>query len=243
MLIEKEMRMVDVVMHDYSLIPIISRFGIRMGYGDKTIEELCTDHPINIDFFLTILNTFHDPDYFPKNRLKPFPVSLLVSYLQKAHQDYLQKELPEIEQLFKSMRHACELDEATHRLFMDFFHEYKTELILHMEKEEKKVYPYTLALEKALEGALPNQKLLEQMKNYPIAKYEKEHENVEEKLFDLKNLIIKYLPTIENDRMCFKILRALFSLEKELNEHARIEDTILIPQVQAMEDILTAKRE
>ena len=243
MIIEKEMHMVDVVMHDYNLIPIISRFGIHMGYGDKTIEELCTAHHIHIDFFLTILNAFHDSDYFPPNRPHAFPAGLLVSYLRKAHQDYLQEELPEIEQLFRNMHMACALDEATHQLFMDFFNEYKTELTLHMEREEKKVYPYTLALEKAIEKALPDQEILDQMKNYPIAKYEKEHENVEEKLFDLKNLILKHLPTIENDRMCFKILRALFSLEKELNEHARIEDAILIPQVQMMEDILTSKRE
>ncbi len=58
---------------------------------------------------------------------------------------------------------------------------------------------------------------------------------MEEKLFDLKNIIIKYLPEPTDDRLSFKILDDLFTLEKDLNEHARMENLILIPKVEAME--------
>ena len=73
------------------------------------------------------------------------------------------------------------------------------------------------------------------MKSYSIMDYEDEHDNVEEKLFDLKNLIIKYLPAPKNELTSYKILLELFELEKDLREHARIEDMILVPKVEAME--------
>ncbi len=235
MIIEKEMSIAEVVHHDYSLIPIISRFGIKMGYGDKSIENVCKKHNVNIDFFLTILNTFHDCNYFPHDKISSFPVILLVEYLQQAHYDYRIYKIPEIEQLINKMPDECSIDNSTHKLFINFFLEYKNELISHMEREESKVYPYVVSLYKALETGTLNDNIKIQMENYPISKYEKEHENVEEKLFDLKNLMIKHLPTVENDRLCFKILRELFFFEKELNEHARIEDAILIPKAELLE--------
>ncbi len=235
MLIEKEMLMAEVVYHDHNLIPIIGRFGIRMGYDDESIEELCNKHRVNIDFFLTILNVFHDSEYFPQKQMQMFPVGMLVSYLKKAHKDYLEDEIPEIKNLIGSMISECHIDKSTYLLFLNFFDEYKLELENHIYREETKVYPYVVALEKALQTGKADEATMQQMNTYPIAEYEREHENVEEKLNDLKNLMIKYLPTVDDDRLCFRILRELFALEKELNEHARIEDLILVPKVMAME--------
>ena len=73
------------------------------------------------------------------------------------------------------------------------------------------------------------------MKEYSINDYEKDHDNVEEKLYDLKNIIIKYLPSSQNDKQYFNLLKELFLLENDLNEHSRIEDLILVPKVEAME--------
>jgi len=88
---------------------------------------------------------------------------------------------------------------------------------------------------KAIETGKVTNELLSQMESYSINDYEDEHDNVEEKLFDLKNLIIKYLPALENNSTSYKILLELFDLEKDLREHARIEDMILVPKVGAME--------
>ena len=66
MLIQKEMKLADVIHHDHNLVPVINRFGIRLGFGEKTIEELADEYEINADFFLVILNAYHDPQYFPE---------------------------------------------------------------------------------------------------------------------------------------------------------------------------------
>lgn len=236
MRIEKDMKLADVILHDFNLIPVINRFGIRLGFGDSTIGQICRKQKINTEFFLIIINTYHDPQYFPTKHLQSFPVSALISYLGHAHQYYLDRKMPAIRQLINQLVEAADdTQKKKFKLALGFFEEYQDELINHIKREEDSVYPYALEMEQVLETGNNPKEILHRMENYSITDYEEEHENVEEKLFDLKNLIIKYLPALENDMISYRILLELFDLEKDLRDHARIEDMILVPKVEAME--------
>ncbi len=235
MLIHEKIKMADVVLHDPTLLPVMNRFGIHLGFGDESLAGLCERHGINTGFFVMILNAFHDPHYFPQKQLQNFPAFLLIDYLRKAHDYFLADKVPEIATLIEKMAREYPLDDATAKLITGFFSDYSGELRKHILKEEEKVYPYVLQLEKAIEEKHFDEALYRQVQHYPIAEYAAEHENVEEKLLDLKNILIKYLPEPENDKPGYLVLRELFALEKELNEHARIEDMILVPKVKTME--------
>ena len=80
-----------------------------------------------------------------------------------------------------------------------------------------------------------SEEIKREMSAYSITDYEEEHDDVEEKLYDLKNIVIKYLPSSSDDKPYFNILKELFTLENDLNDHSRIEDHILVPKVEAME--------
>jgi regulator of cell morphogenesis and NO signaling len=58
---------------------------------------------------------------------------------------------------------------------------------------------------------------------------------VEEKLNDLKNLIIKYIPPEYDENVCNEFLLTLALFEKDLEDHARIENKILTPLVLEIE--------
>lgn len=235
------MKLADVIHHDHKLLPVINRFGIHLSFGDKNIETICTENEINLGFFITIVNTFHDRQYFPKQHLQSFPASLLINYLLKTHQYYIEDKIPEIEALIKEMTANAEGNEEVYLLLQNFFNEYKDELTNHIEREENRVYPYAIALEEAINAGAFSQELRKRLDSYSILEYEEDHEDIEEKLFDFKNIIIKYLPAPVNNQLCFHILDDLFMLEKDLNEHARIENMILIPKVEAMEFTLKNK--
>ena len=235
MLLEKDMKLADVIHHDYKLIPVISRFGIMLGFGDGSIENICNEKQINTDFFLTILNAFHDPQYLDKNYLQSFSATLLIDYLLKTHNYYLYNKIPEIEDLIKEMESESEIDSISFELLQKFFEGYKKELVKHIEREEKRVYPYVIDLENAVQNNNISPSILSQIKEYSITSYEAEHENVEEKLMDLKNIIIKYLPCSKYQKSRYSLLKELTVLEKDLNDHARIEDLILVPKVELLE--------
>lgn len=235
MLLEKDMKLADVIHHDYNLIPVLKRFDIMLGFGDCSIDSICKKKNINIDFFLTILNSFHDPQYLDKDIHQNFSVKLLIEYLKKTHDYYLQNKIPEIELLISEMLTKAEVDETSYNILQKFFEEYKTELVKHIEREENIVYPYVINLENAVQNNSITQSLLAQIEEYPITSYEAEHESVEEKLMDLKNIIIKYLPPSEQQQSRYKLLKEITVLEKDLNDHANIEDLVLVPKVELLE--------
>jgi regulator of cell morphogenesis and NO signaling len=241
MIITKEMKMADIIHHSYQLLPVITRFNIQLGFGDKTVEEVCGIYDVNIDFFIEITNSFIDEDYIPQKEMESFSVGLMVDYLKKTHKYYLEEKMPELERMIEYMSEISDQDADKTALLKNFFLEYKTELENHILREEKKVQPYVLDIEKAfLSDSLPLE-LEKRIAQYSINDFANEHDNVEEKLFDLKNIIIKYLPPCKDKALCNRILMELFRLEKDLNAHASLEDKVLIPKVEEMEKFLLSK--
>ena len=53
----EKMKMAEVIHNNYLLIPVIRRFGIKLGFGDKTVKTICKEHNIDHDFLLAIINT------------------------------------------------------------------------------------------------------------------------------------------------------------------------------------------
>lgn len=82
-LLDKYSKLSDVILTHHLVIPFISRFGIKLGVGDKTIEEVCDEYAIRTDFFLVLLNTFLNEDYFPERQLKTLDISFVIDYLKK----------------------------------------------------------------------------------------------------------------------------------------------------------------
>ncbi len=235
MLITKDLKMAEVIHMNYFSLTILNRFGIELGFGDKSVDEVCKNNQVDIDFFLEMINAFIDKDYFPKKHLQTFSVSLITDYLQKTHSDYHQIKVPEIELLIEEMVDTCFTQKDNIVLLKKFFNDYKNELLNHTQREEEVVFPYTLAIEKAYNSETVDKSIIKLMNTYSIDIFQNEHDNIEEKLFDLKNIIIKYLPQPKNSKLCNKLLYELFYLEKDINDHSRIEDKVLVPKIREME--------
>ncbi len=235
MILEKEMKLADVILHDYSLVPVIARFDIQLGFGDSTIESVCKKQGVDLDFLLTILNVFHDPEVLDQSHLQSFPIELLIDYLQKAHNYYLNSKVPEIEYLIDEMIEECQGDREPYFVLQKFFSDYVEELKKHIDREENVVYPYVMELNSSVSSSGISESVVSMIKDYSITLYEEEHDNVEEKLTDLKNIIIKYLPPGNSQKNRFKLLKELNALEKDLSDHSRIEDMILVPKVELLE--------
>ncbi len=235
-------KMAELVHMNYLLVSVMNRFGIRLGFGDKSISQVCKEHSVNIDFFLEIVNSFHDKDYFPQKHLQGFSIQLIIDYLSKTHRYYLDEKIPEIEKLIDQMIIECYSHNEHAHFLKTFFIEYVNELISHIKKEDEKVFPYSINIENQFLNKKESENQYPTSSNYSIKEYLSEHNNIEEKLFDLKNIIIKYLPSPENQALCSKVLSDLFNLEKDINDHSRIEENVLIPKVKLMEEELSNRQ-
>lgn len=233
----EKMKMAELIHQNYLLLPILNRFDIKLGFGDHTIREICKEQGINTDFFLVIVNSFNDHNYFPQDHLLSFPLSLIMDYIQKSHAYYLDVKVPQIEKLIKELiEHTDKSRLREISMVEKFFSDYKSELIEHIREEEDHVYPYVMDIDNAYNTGQIEPRHIKAIRKNPIARYEEGHTNVEDKLFDLKNILIKYLPPISNYMISNALLIEIFRLERDLNDHARIEEKVLVPKVQFIEN-------
>lgn len=217
------MKMADLVSANYALLTVLPRFEIQLGFAEGTVEAICSKSGVNTDLFLMVCNTYTFTFYTPKISTITFSVDALVAYLLQSHDYYIKEKITSIEKRLYQIGQACLRE---HReILVSFFEEYKSEVIKHFAYEEREVFPYikNLSLGVASDG-------------YHIDRFEENHSNIEDKLCDLKNILIKYLHTDTADQyMRSELLFDLFLFEQELSKHQLIEENILIPFVESLE--------
>lgn len=214
------------------LLPVINRFGIRLGFKDKTVNEICNEFNLNQNFFLAVVNTYSNEDYFPEKAFLSFSPKLIIDYLRKTHKYYFEYLFPEVERRLQRVLDGCDGDCNDLELIKNFYNKYKKELSNHIREEEETVFPYILKITECHENNLPVPK---EFDGYSMQSFEQEHTSVDQKIYDLKNIVIKYLEPRYNDNDCNAFLYSIFQFEKDLLDHARIEDKILETKVVELE--------
>jgi regulator of cell morphogenesis and NO signaling len=225
LLFSGKQKLADLIHANYRLLLVLSRFNIRLGFGDKTVDEACERCGIAPHLFLMVCNVCTFDEYTPgEEEVGLIDIDGLIAYLSRSHQDYRELRVPTIKEQLHRLAECYHSRDA--RLVKSFFDGYATEIENHLEYEESMVFPYIRNLRHGTKMSLL----------YNIKQFEKNHSNIEDKLHDLKNIIIKYLPDQGEEELRDNILFNLFWLEEDLNKHTRLEERILIPLVQRLEE-------
>lgn len=228
-------KMAELIHANVNALSVLQRLKIPLGVGDKTISEVCEENNVHPELFIYVIRlSLYDVlpgDVSDKKILLPH----LISYLRLTHEYYLNNRLPLIEKYIKTI-----LNNEPHRttdilLLQKFFNKYKKEFVLHLDNEEMKVFPYVMDLLEISLQEQCNKALYAQMTKYSISAFLKEHDNLDEKLNDLQNIIIKYLTPFESDYEVHQILILLSQLEKDVFQHAQLEDLLMVPVVMELE--------
>ncbi len=223
MVISPNMKLADLIDINHNLLAVLSRLEVSLGFGEHTIDEACKLHNVNTEAFLLICNVYNFEGYVPSQALLDrADVRDIMKYLHNSHLDYTNTSLRDLESLITKMLVNC--PEAQKKLVEKFFDGYQNEVKNHFDYEENTVLPYVKAL---LEG--------NRQEGYSIETFEENHGNIEEKLCDLKNIVMKYLPESCDQVLRYEVLHQIYHLEKDLTRHTLIEDNVLIPIVARME--------
>lgn len=223
LLFSPAMKLADLLPANYKLLLVLDRFGIHLGFGDKSVKEVCEKNRLSVPLFLMICNVYTFEDYLPENgELQSLHADSLVAYLKNSHCYYVEKCLPAISHKLKVILPA--LDTKSSKILQKFYNDYQSEVLNHFKYEEEVVFPYVGHL---TEGNPSN--------TYNISQFEKNHSDIDEKLNDLKNIIIKYLPDTASSKSMNDLLFDLFELENDFCKHTLIENKILVPLVVQLE--------
>lgn len=222
-LFTERMKLADLIASNYSLILMMPRFGIPLGFGDKSVQEICTAHNVPTDFVLLICNVYTFNDYLPDDtELTSTDMSLLVPYLLASHHYYIEERLPHIERHLHNI--ADKAGDRYGTVLKQYFSDYQNEVRDHFSCEERDVFPSLLQLQKG------------EREKTPIArKFIESHGNIEDKLTDLTQIVYKYLPgNVLPEESC-EVVFDILQLASDLAKHALIEEKILLPYVTWLE--------
>lgn len=213
--------MSDLVCGNYPILPVMSRFGIALGFGDRTIGQVCRDRGVDTDTFLTVVNLLLDEEKQNAEKDYVFSVGALLDYLHKSHDYFLGFRFPAIRcKLVAAIDCSADVSQAILR----YYDEYADEVQKHMAYEERTVFPYVRDL---LAGERP-------AGGYRIGIFRSRHDQIEARLTELKNIIIKYCPANSSDELN-DVLFDIFACERDLASHNYIEDHLFVPAVEELE--------
>ena len=216
-------KMKDLIQQNNMLLMVMSRFDIPLGFGDKNVQTVCEERHVDCETFLAISN------FISFNKIT-YSISIrsLIGYLKQAHLYFLNFLLPTIRRrLIEALDYGSEFDEITLPI-IKFYDEYALEVKRHMKYEDETVFTYVNDL---LDGKLSHK--------YNIKIFVAKHNNIDQKLKELKDILIRYYPQKKNDALN-AVLLDIMNCEQDLMFHCKIENQIFLQEVIKLEETIIA---
>ena len=218
---ERNDKMLALIRDNYNVLQSLGAFGISLGFGDKTVAEVCEEQNVDTFTFLAVVNLTIN-EYYSQDSIAKYDIPTLLKYLRASHNYYIDFQLP-----FLRRELSEALDEGNNlgKLILKIFDEYARFITHHMKFEEQTLFPY-------VEGLLKGEK----NDGYDIETFSKHHGQTNEKLKELKSIIIKYLPSDPmRNNMLTATLYDIYNLEEWLRLHANVEEKIFEPAIKMLE--------
>lgn len=213
------MKMGDLIAENYDLILMLPRFGIPLGFGDKSVKEVCREAKVDEEFFTTICNIYTFDDYRPDpEEIAEIDNHLVADHLRASHRYYIEERLPHLQRHLDHI--ASGVGEQSSCLLKKYFADYCREVRDHVRREERN-----------LDGLESGE--------WKMENYAKSHDNIKDKLSDLTQILYKYIPGERLNEEMVELVFDIMQLSRDLERHAMIEELLLLPP----EDYSLSERE
>ena len=220
-LVTPDTKLCEVIVDEPSVVPVINRFDIVLGVGDRTIKSICKEKGIDTSFFITILNAFINESFFLENVTGAFNAGDVVDYLRKTNNSYLRNQLPNIERHFAALISRSDSNNNLPLLF-NFYREVKTEIERRIDSDNQWFDAIISAEQSNSEVSVAGNAA------------QAESDSIEDKLSDLINMFVIHLCGDYDRNLCHAVLFAVISLEKDICQNNRIRNRVLRPLVDAL---------
>jgi regulator of cell morphogenesis and NO signaling len=201
----------ELMSHEEDAILIISRFGLEMGVGEQTIDQVCSAHGVHTPTFLAIVNhkVFHQ-------RAIPADIDIptLQLYLANAHAYFLDYRLP---RLRRSLVEAIMPADPTTKipgLILRCYDEFVEEIRTHIAHENAGQFDKHEHDDQRITDKLT------EIKNLIIKYYPGEVERPKTASLQEESTATYHLISVMSD---------LWHTEQDFADHCAIEDDILRP--------------
>ena len=214
----------ELVDRNFHVIGLLERLGVQGNFGDMTVGDVCNAQSMDPGTFMMLYNFFVDERFKPSEKmLKEGRIDDVIEYLHRSHEYYLDTALKSLSDLLDRLLAPC--TDTQKRVFRKFYKDYEEELNRHFDFEEKHVMPYIRSL---MGGSADGDSTIESFTD--------DHNSINEKISDLKSLVMNTQPEGCDSSLRMQALYMICSLEYDLDRHTAVEEEILEPMVQLLEN-------
>lgn len=220
---KKEMKMSDLIDADYRLLLLLHRLNISLGFGEKKVKTVCEENNFDADCFIFLANYQSNKSIVNIDEaFETLPLEPFLYYLSSSHSYFLEKRLPNIRRKLEIVFSSTDRD--LQDIVLRFFDDYMQEVFDHMHYENDVVFPYIRSLLNNTNSS-----------SYSIKDFEERHNDIDGKMNELKQILMKYVSGSADQLLMINILIELYMSEEELEAHTFIEDQLVIPRVKRIE--------
>lgn len=222
----------QIVAQDYRKAQVFKKYQFNYAIdGRKTLKDACYEKELDekmVEQELRDIDRGNLERGVPFNEWQPH---FLMDYIINTHHTYINKNLPELKAITAKVQGVHAGDHPELNKVNQLINYISSELLAHLQKEERIVFPYFKNIAEAYENRKPLAENPFGTANVPINLMEMEHESVFANLAEIRNLTNNYkLPedACDSYNILFKMIQ---EFENDLLLHVHLENNILFPMM------------
>ncbi|HND95241.1 MAG TPA: iron-sulfur cluster repair di-iron protein [Chitinophagaceae bacterium] len=238
---ENEETLGEIAAKDLRKAQIFRKYGLDFCCGGKkTVKEACSEKGLDV---AKIEQELLQADKVVSSRPLPYnewELDFLADYIVNTHHSYVKKNLPDI---LAYANKVARVHGSRHPELLpvrELVEEVYNEMMNHMEKEERILFPYIKDIVTAQKNTQPLQASHFGTVQNPINMMEMEHEVVGKNMEEIRTLTQNYVLPDDACASYSLLYRMLDEFEEDLHIHVHLENNILFPKALKAEQQLNA---
>jgi regulator of cell morphogenesis and NO signaling len=218
----------NIVAHNHQTATVFERYGLDFCCGGRqSLAEACRQRQVDLGAVVAELAKVGDADVQPPAD----DIKSLVEHIVTRHHAYVRNALPQIQKHLAKVVAAHGERQAELTAVESHFERLASDLLLHMLKEERMLFPYICAL---LDSPSRRLDIFDTVQS-PIRMMELEHQEAGEEMAAIRQLLNGYQPPDDACTTYRLLLAELDDFDRDLHLHVHLENNMLFPQAVALE--------
>ena len=226
----------EIAAKDLRKAQVFKKYGLDFCCGGKkTVKQACAEKGLDVT---KIEQELQQADKIPASRPLPYndwSLDFLADYIVNTHHSYVKKNLPDIVLYAAKVMKVHGGSNPELVKILQLVEEVNAELLTHMVKEEKILFPYVKELVLVESSLQPLYAANFGTVQNPINMMEMEHELVGKNMDEIRTLTNNYLLPEDACASYSLLYRLLAEFEDDLHLHIHLENNILFPKALQLE--------
>jgi regulator of cell morphogenesis and NO signaling len=238
LMITREKTVAEIAVEMPRAAAIFEEFGIDYCCGgEKGLLEACQEANVSLAELEQALQEVRDAranadavDW------RSEPLHRLIEHIVNFHHQYVRRGLPRVDQLIGKVLAAHGQKHQELGQVQRHFHVVADELVRHMMKEEQVLFPYVIRLEEAARAKQPMPAPMFGTVKNPVRMMRAEHDACGAEMKAIRKLTKNYDAPKEGCNSFRAAYAALEEFERDLHQHIHLENNILFPAAEQLEE-------